>query len=144
MDQNTKNYTTNEPLFCRVLKQTTVKASNFILSLFSSFRQSREVCYVSFNVEDTLTNFLINKIILHCTGVQGWRLPPMWPGFDSQTRRHMWVEFVGSLLCNQIFFSGYSGFPSPQKPTFDLICFNCYFQFTVSPISAPALERLDT
>ena len=37
-------------------------------------------------------------------GVQGWRggesirLPPMWPGFDSQIRRHMWVEFVGSLL----------------------------------------------
>ena len=36
-------------------------------------------------------------------GVQGWRsgestrLPPMWPGFDSQIRRHMWVEFVGFL-----------------------------------------------
>ena len=33
---------------------------------------------------------------------QGWRsgesarLPPMWPGFDSWTRRHMWVEFVVS------------------------------------------------
>ena len=41
---------------------------------------------------------------------QGWRsgestrLPPMWPGFDSQTRRHMWVEFVGSLLCTEIWF----------------------------------------
>ena len=39
--------------------------------------------------------------------VQGWRtgestcLPPMWPGFDSQIRRHMWVEFVGSLLCTK-------------------------------------------
>ena len=22
----------------------------------------------------------------------------MWPAFDSQIRRHMWVEFVGSLL----------------------------------------------
>ena len=32
----------------------------------------------------------------------------------------------------------------PQKPTFDLIYFHCSFQFTVSPISAPALERLDT
>ena len=31
----------------------------------------------------------------------------------------MWVEFVvGSLLCSERFFSGYSGFPSPQKPTF--------------------------
>ena len=33
-------------------------------------------------------------------GVQGWRsgestrLPPMWPGFDSQTRRHMWAELL--------------------------------------------------
>ena len=48
---------------------------------------------------------------------QGWRsgessrLPPMFPGFDSRTRRHMWVEFVvGSLPCSERFFSGYSGF----------------------------------
>ena len=37
------------------------------------------------------------------------RLPPMWPGFDSQIRRHMGVELVGSLLCTEGFFSGYSG-----------------------------------
>ena len=31
----------------------------------------------------------------------------------------MWVEFVvGSLLCSERFFSGYSGFPSPQKTDF--------------------------
>ena len=41
--------------------------------------------------------------------VHGWRsgestcLPPMWPGFDSSTRRHMWIEFVGSLLCIERF-----------------------------------------
>ena len=53
---------------------------------------------------------------------QGWRsgesarLPPMCPGFDSRTRRHMWVEFVvGSLLCSERFFSGYSGFPLSSK-----------------------------
>ena len=46
------------------------------------------------------------------SGVQGWRsgesarLPPMWPGFDSQIRRHMWVEFVGSLLCTERFSPG--------------------------------------
>ena len=52
------------------------------------------------------------------TGEQGWRsgesarLPPMWPGFDSRARRHMWVAFVvGSLLCSERFFSGYFGFP---------------------------------
>ena len=45
-------------------------------------------------------------------GVQGWGsgestlLPPMWPGFDSQTQCHMWVEFVGSLLCTKRFPPG--------------------------------------
>ena len=43
----------------------------------------------------------------------------MWPGFDSRTRRHMWVEFVvGSRSCSERFFSGSPVFPSPQKPTF--------------------------
>ena len=53
---------------------------------------------------------------------QGWRsgestrLPPMWPGFKSRRRCHMWVEVVfGSLLCSERFFSGYSGFPLPSK-----------------------------
>ena len=39
---------------------------------------------------------------------QGWRsgertrLPPMWLGFDSRTRRYMWVEFVvGSRPCSE-------------------------------------------
>ena len=53
-----------------------------------------------------------------CSG-ESARLPPMWPGFKSWHRGHMWVEFVvGSVLCSERFFSGYSGFPSPQKPTF--------------------------
>ena len=41
---------------------------------------------------------------------------PMWPGLDSRTRRHMWVEFVvGSRPCSERFFSGYSGFPLSSK-----------------------------
>ena len=55
-------------------------------------------------------------------GEQGWRsgestrLSPMWPGFDSRTRRHMLVEFVvGSHPCSERFFSGYSGFPFSSK-----------------------------
>ena len=40
------------------------------------------------------------------------RLPPVWPGFKSLRRRHMWVEFAdGSLPCSERFFSGYSAFP---------------------------------
>ena len=44
--------------------------------------------------------------------MQWWRggesthLPPIWPEFDSQIRRHMWVEFVGSLLCTERFSPG--------------------------------------
>ena len=44
-------------------------------------------------------------------GVCHARRPPMWPGFGSWRRRHMWVEFVvDSLLCSERFFSGYSRF----------------------------------
>ena len=53
---------------------------------------------------------------------KGWRsgesarLPPMWPGFKSRRRRHMWVEIiVGSLPCSERFFTWYSGFPLSLK-----------------------------
>ena len=37
-------------------------------------------------------------------------------GFTSLRRRHMWVEFVvGSLLCSDRFFCGYSSFPVSSK-----------------------------
>ena len=66
-------------------------------------------------VVDRITDLLL-------PGEQGWRsgestrLPPMWPGFDSRTRRHMWVEFVvGSRPCSMSCFSGYSGFSLSSK-----------------------------
>ena len=55
-------------------------------------------------------------------GSKGWRsgesarLPPVWPGFKSRHRRHMWVELVvSSILFSERFFSGYSGFPLSTK-----------------------------
>ena len=55
---------------------------------------------------------------------QGWRrvestrLLPIWPGFQTVTRHHVWIEFVGSLLCSQRVFPRYSGFPlSPKTNT---------------------------
>ena len=62
---------------------------------------------------------LSNEISIHMLKsetewVQGWRsgestrLPPMWPGLDSRTRLHMWVEYVGSLICIKRF--------SPDSP----------------------------
>ena len=44
------------------------------------------------------------KKVQYDFGKHGWRrgesarLPRMWPGFDSWTRRHKWVEFVKTLL----------------------------------------------
>ena len=63
------------------------------------------------------------RIRRHCDmWSAGWRsgesarLLPMWPGFKSRRRRHMWVEFVvGSLFFSERFFSGYSGFPLSTK-----------------------------
>ena len=40
---------------------------------------------------------------------------PSSTGFDSRTRRHKWVGFVGSLLCFERFFSWYSGCPLSPK-----------------------------
>ena len=66
-----------------------------------------------------------NASLPKITEEQGWRsgesarLLPMWPGFDSRTRCHMWAEFVvGSLLTASGFPPGTPVFPSPQKPTF--------------------------
>ena len=57
-------------------------------------------------------------------GEQGWRsgestrLPPLWPRFDSRTRRPMWVEFVvGSRPCSKGFSPGSLVFLPPQKST---------------------------
>ena len=46
------------------------------------------------------------------------------PGSIFRTRCHMWIEFVGSFLCQERFFAGYSGFPLSSKTNiwFDLIC----------------------
>ena len=60
-------------------------------------------------------------------GELGWRsgesarLPPMCPGFDSRTRRHMWFEFVvGSRPSSEGFSPGspVPPPPPPQKSTF--------------------------
>ena len=60
----------------------------------------------------------------------------MRPGFKSRRRSRMWVEFVvGSLLCSERFFTGYSRFPlsSKTKKTknhyVDVLPSNSYFFF---------------
>ena len=73
----------------------------------------------------------------------------MWPRFKSRHRRHMWVEFVvGSLLCSERFFSGYSGFPLSSKTNISKFQFDqqpgrrrttlwiCYLQIFIIIISS--------
>ena len=79
-------------------------------------------------------------------GEQGWRsgeiarLPPMCPGFDSRTRRHMWVQFVvGSLPCSERFFSGFSDFLLSSKPTFP---YSNSIWITVKPFYHEPLARV--
>ena len=57
---------------------------------------------MTFPASVRLTIFsLLHLVSFPDDGEQGWRsgestrLPPMWPGFDSRSRCHMWVEFVG-------------------------------------------------
>ena len=118
------------------------------LFLFQSGNKSVKCSFHSQRCHDqgTIIFFLVLdstlQIMAFCTqgtftGEQGWRsgessrLPPMWRGFESWCRRHMWVEFVvGSLPCSERFFSGYSGFPLSLKTN------TSKFQFD--------LERADT
>ena len=87
--------------------------------------------------------------------LQGWRngetarLPTMCPGFSSQTRLHMWVEFVvGSLPCSERFFSGYSGFPLSSKTNiskfqFDLDYCQALYHEPLARVIAQALPVFD-
>ena len=73
----------------------------------------------------------------------------MYPGFDSQTRHHMWVEFVvGSLLfCPERFFLGYSGFPLSSKTNiskfqFDPRMHGHFWMSSCELLGAPCVNKL--
>ena len=68
------------------------------------------------------------EIVVGNHAKQGWssgkstHLPLVWPGIDSLTHRHTWIEFVGPLLCfDRLFPLVLVFFPLNEKPTFDLI-----------------------
>ena len=67
------------------------------------------------------------------------RLPPMWPGVDSWTRLHMWVEvLVGSRPCSEGISPGSPVF-LPQKPT--LVNFNSIGNSRATGLSVARLLR---
>lgn len=60
------------------------------------------------------------------------RVPPMWLGFDSRTRRHMWVDVQLLLVLSSApsgsVFSGYSGFRVSSKT--NILKFQFYLERT--------------
>ena len=56
-----------------------------------------------------------------CVVLRAARLPPMWPGFKSQRRRHMWVEFV---VLREVFL---------QVLRFSLLLKNQHFHIPILP-----------
>ena len=52
--------------------------------------------------------------------IESTRLPPVWPGFDSQTQRHVCgLSLLVLFSALRGFPSGTPVFPSPQKTEFD-------------------------
>ena len=64
-------------------------------------------------------------------------LPPMWPRFDSRTRRHMWVDrdccWFSSL--SREFYSGFSGLPRSTSEKATLLNTN-FFGCNVDVVSS--------
>ena len=76
-------------------------------------------------------------------GKQWWRcdestrLSPMWPRFDSRTRRHKWIEFVLILFsASRVFPPGSPVFLPQQKPSYS------WFQLAASCAPRSHMDRL--
>ena len=84
---------------------------HYLLHLYIYFFDGSVVIYSTVVI---IIIIVIIIVIIKSSGGIAVRTP-MWPGFDSHTRHHMWVEFVGSLLCSERFFPMYSNFPLSLK-----------------------------
>ena len=127
-------------ILCLLKQFSTLIDKNFLGPMEYSFNcnvaSKSQLCLCCSKKQLQIKSRVSHRLKLE-SGEQGWcsgesaRLPPMWPGFESWRRRHMWVKVVVcSLLCYERFFSRYSGFPLSLKTnTFK-------FQFD--------LERMDT
>ena len=62
----------------------------------------------------------------------------MWPGVDSRIRRHMWVEFVGSLLCSERFLH------SHQKPDYLICVESCYEKIRFCTVNLESYRKTDS
>ena len=108
-----------------------IRTPNYYGQLSLSLRKESLYIFSKFNPLNTDTLFASTQDPGWWRSGDSTRLPPMWPGFESWRRRHMWVAMVvGSLLCSERFFSSFSGFPLSIKTN----AFKLHFH----------LERTDT
>ena len=109
---------------CVSLKTNSVSCESSVLGVPSSLHYSTAItnsCSLEHSPTKRMKTFVMWEQWWHSG--ESTRLPPMWPGFTLQTRCYMWVDFVGSLLCSERFFPGYSGF-SPLLKNLHLIKFD--------------------
>ena len=64
-------------------------------------------------------------------------LPPMWPGFKSRCRRHLWLSLSLALSFLRQVFTRFSGFPlqsktNPSKFQFHLDCMGTFKRVHIS------------
>ena len=103
-----------------VYRWTQEQMLTLIRRLMSRSSLARNTKWLTMYHKDNEISYIWSK-----SGEQVWRsvesarLPPLWPGFDSRTQRHIWVEFVvGCLLAPRGFSPGTPVFPSPKNQHF--------------------------
>ena len=109
-------------LFCRWVNRSAF-FFGFYIVLWPYFLKKHNLVWEVLSKDIT---FFLRAVEQWWRSGESTRVPSMWPWFYSQTRRHMWVEFVGSLLRSERFFPGYSGFPLSAKTNiwWDLVYVN--------------------
>ena len=98
-----------------------------VKNVYTFFMNLRVIIHPTWGRLPLQKAFLLSSLVASRDGAgmaQGWRsgesarLLPLWPGFDSRTRRHKWVEFVvSSRACSEGFFLGSPVFLLPLKST---------------------------
>ena len=90
-------------------------------SLYTCYVSKYEALLFSVSVRRLAWIYQLKKLTYYKERELGWRsgesarLPPMWPGFGSRTRCHMWVE---SVVGSEGFSPGTPVFLPTQKPAF--------------------------
>ena len=79
------------------------------------------------------SNSITGRLMTWCSG-ESTRLPPMWPGFYSQTRHYMWVSLLVLYSASRAFLWVLQFFPLLKKP-------NIWLDFSLLQCSSARTTR---